>query len=382
LPNSLRPTAKSSTMTEASTEASRSLEKLLTFNNAIVLSVSDNHATVLLRSSTTDGGSVRSLLKMTVVPTYRNELASSTKKFAGVEELESAPVDESSSQGILDFLKNFDFSLTSESGAEYSYYTATEKMWWQKNLVFSSLLAPPKEAFKVELISPASDRQIQRSLPAPAMSLVEETPEIYESIVKPHVDRLIEGGSLSWIQNVVNGMKEVERLLLNKDDFILNVDTKWKSHPDAKTTPREEWLGHKAVDDLYCLAIVKDGSVTSLRDLRGRHIPMLGAILKQGREAIEGIYGVRSDQLRIFVHYQPQFYHFHVHFTRLENELGCQVERGHLLSDIIQNLEMDSDYYAKRTISYKLETSSELFSLLQKRRQLASCTIDLAESIH
>jgi m7GpppX diphosphatase len=348
------------------TEVSRSPEKLLTFNNAIVLSVSDNHANVLLRSSTTDGGSVKSLLKMTVFPTHRNELASSTK-FAGVEELESAPVDESSSQRILDFLKNLDFSMTSESGAEYSYYTATEKMWWQKNPL-SSLLAPPKEAFKVELISPASDRQIQRSLPAPAMSLVEETPEMYESIVKPHVDRLIEGGSLSWIKNVVNGTKEVERLLLNTDDFVLNVDTKWRSHPDAKTTAREKWLGHKAVDDLYCLAIVKDGCVTSLRDLRGRHIPILDTILKQGREAIESVYGVRSDQLRIFVHYQPQFYHFHVHFTRLENELGCQVERGHLLSDIIQNLEMDSDYYAKRTISYKLETSSELFCLLQKRR--------------
>lgn len=31
---------------------------------------------------------------------------------------------------------------------------------------------------------------------------------------------------------------------------------------------------------------------------------------------IEAVYGVPEDQLRVFVHYLPQFFHFHVHFTR------------------------------------------------------------------
>ncbi len=95
--------------------------------------------------------------------------------------------------------------------------------------------------------------------------------------------------------------------------------------------PREEWYGDKSVEDLYCLAIVKDGGIASLRDLHGRHIAMLREILEQGKDSIEKVYGVPQDQVRVFVHYQPQFYHFHVHFTRLENEIGCQVERGHLL---------------------------------------------------
>ena len=192
---------------------------------------------------------------------------------------------------------------------------------------------------------------------------------MYVTIVKPHIQALVEGGSLSWIENVVNGTKETERLLLNTDDFILNVDTKWKSHPDTMTVARDEWYGHKSTEDLYCLAIVKDGSMASFRDLRAQHIPMLRGILKQGKDTIEKVYGVPQDQLRVFVHYPPQFYHFHVHFTRLENEFGCQVERGHLLSDIIQNLEMDDEYYLKRTVSCKFKTSSEIYMLLQAQLQ-------------
>jgi hypothetical protein len=53
-----------------------------------------------------------------------------------------------------------------------------------------------------------------------------------------------------------------------------------------------------------------------------------------------------------------------VHFTRLENEIGSTVERGHLLSDIIQNLEMDDLYYQKRTITYKVKKLSPLHNLI------------------
>jgi len=350
-------------------ELSRSPADLLKVSEALVLSVSDNHANVLLRTKkdARQGGPssiIRSLLKMNVVPAHKEELAAS-KRFSSLDELNNAAIDVAESRRIIDFLDNLNFQLTSESGAEYSYYTAGEKLWWQNPLRFLRLFRS-KDVFKVELISPASDRQIQRSMPSPEMSMVEETPEMFDKIVKPYIQTLIDGGSLSWIQNVVVGTKEAERLLLDTEDFILNVDTKWRSHPDAKTVPREEWYGHKSIEDLYCLAIVKDGSIASLRDLRGHHVAMLRAILELGNDTIKKVYGIPQDQVRVFVHYQPQFYHFHVHFTRLENEIGCQVERGHLLSDIIQNLEMDSEYYTKRTISYKLKTSSELYILLKK----------------
>jgi m7GpppX diphosphatase len=333
---------------------------------ALVLSISDNHVNILVRDQKYSNGN-RSLLKMSVVPTHKDELAAatlSTKRCTSVQELSDALIDDHASGKIIQFLSQLSFQLSSESGAEYSYYIATERLWSKIPLGF---LSPKKAIFKVEMISPASDRQIERCLPAPAMSLIEETPEMYESVVKGHIDALVESGSLAWIQNIVDGTKEKERLLLNTYDFILNVDTKWKSHPDPLATKREDWYDHKAVADLYCLAIVKDGSIRSLRDLRGCHISMMKAILTQGRETLAKVYGMSASQLRVFVHYQPQFYHLHVHFTRLENEVGCQVERGHLLSDIIQNLEQDAEHYRKRVITYTLKTNSELCSLLKSK---------------
>jgi m7GpppX diphosphatase len=329
------------------------------------LSLSKDHATLLLRTRGSDGQTIRSLLKLTVVPSHCDELAPSLEAGGlSVERLQDALTDEDSAK-ILSFLSSFSFRLSSESGAEYSYYQASTKSFW--NNPFAAVWRKPaKETFQVELISPASDRQIQRSLPSPSMCLMEETPLLYDLVTKPYIASVVAGGSLSWIQNVVECKKEVDRLLLNNQFYVLNVDTKWKSHPDPILTPREEWRDHNAVQDLYCLAIVKDSSIASIRDLRASHIPILKSMLSEAPKAIQDIYGVPRDQLRIFAHYQPQFYHFHVHYTRLENQIGCQVERGHLVSDIIQNLELDSEYYVKRTISYNLKTSDQLYVLLKE----------------
>ena len=117
----------------------------------------------------------------------------------------------------------------------------------------------------------------------------------------------MDSGSLSWIKNLVEVKKEKERLLLNHDDFIINIDTKWRSHPPPLTTPREEWMNHPSTVDLYCLGICKQSGITCLRDLTSEHIPMLKGMMKEGLAAIKSIYGVDHDQIRVFIHYQPQF---------------------------------------------------------------------------
>ena len=333
------------------------------------LSVSNDHATILLRTTEYDKV-IRSLLKLTVLPGHTDILTPS-KDIRGLEpdDLGSAFSPEESVR-IKDFLSEFCFELNSESGAEYSYYDAKPKQGLGGGTSFSD-----KPRFRVELISPASENQIRRSLPVPSFVLVEETPEIYQQIVAPYILGVVESGSLGWIKNVVSGKKESERLLYDTEDYILNVDTKWKTHPDPKTVPQEEWKTHtKAIDDLYCLAIVKETGLASIRDLRARHIPMLRNMLRECPLAIQQTYGVPSNQLRIFFHYQPQFYHLHVHVTRLENEIGSQVERGHLVNDVIQNLEMDNDYYTKRTITYKLRTNETIYKLIQQTESLRQVT--------
>ena len=255
-------------------------------------------------------------------------------------------------------------SLSSYSGAEYAYYRGRAALL---ALVGTAALRP---TYSVEVIAPASEKQIARSRPQPGV-LISETADLYARAVRPYIEGL-DPKSISWIYKCLDLSKEKERVLFNDpsahDGFLLNVDTKWKSHPDCNVPPeaRRAWHGHAAVRDLYCLAICHRTDLRSLRDLRAAHLPLLRRILKVGSETIGEVYGVAPNELRVFVHYQPQFYHFHVHFTRLHNDLGCQVERAHLLQDIIATLEADGEAYAKRTLYYQLKANDKLLAAIKE----------------
>jgi len=363
------------------------------------LTISDQHATLLLTyddvkkaaANTTEETEtaatkpvIRSLLKLTLVPFHRALLGSNpaySPSDSQKPELKLLDHNQDASEKIATFLKDHNYKLKSESGAEYSYYKAAPLSKLFKLSDIKTSIATEKSdeepkgnfipcpsnnygVFDVELISPATERQISRAMPSLGSTLIHETPIIYQKVVQPFIKIVVDGNSLGWVNNIIEVKKEKERLIVNSPQFIINIDTKWRSHPPPLSTPRKEWFGHQSVEDLYCLGIVKVKGIATLRDLRGVHISMLKNLQKEGLEAIENIYGVKSDQIRIFAHYQPQFYHFHVHFTRLENEIGSTVERGHLLVDIIQNLEMDSNFYEKRTITYKLKKLTSLHCLI------------------
>mmetsp|Transcript_18185 Transcript_18185/g.46562 ORF Transcript_18185/g.46562 Transcript_18185/m.46562 type:complete len:346 (+) Transcript_18185:46-1083(+) len=266
--------------------------------------------------------------------------------------------------GILQSLKT---SLSSYSGAEYAYYNASAGL---AGLVASQALRP---AFAVEVIAPASEKQIARSRPQPGVFVV-ETAALYRDVVKPYIDGL-DPAATAWIGNLLNLSKERERMLYNDTSsrdtgFLLNVDTKWKSHPQCveDTTARRKWRGHSSVKDLYCLAICHRTDIRSIRDLNASHLPLLRHILTQGTKTVCDVYGVAPHELRVFVHYQPQFYHFHVHFTLLRDTLGCQVERAHLLQEVIESLEADGTAYQRRTLYYQLQANDKLLAKIRQSR--------------
>lgn len=60
----------------------------------------------------------------------------------------------------------------------------------------------------------------------------------------------------------------------------MNVDTKWRTHPDVETLPREQWRDHPSVTDLYCLVICHKRGIRTMRDLRATHLPMLREMYK------------------------------------------------------------------------------------------------------
>jgi len=263
---------------------------------------------------------------------------------------------------LVGFVPCLSLQLHSESGAEYAYYQAELS---RMNFCPFLQMTPP-QTYHIELICPASKRQIERSR-AVAVALIEETPEMYKKVTEPFIQQLIgDGKSIQWVYNILEKKKEVERIVYDSggtgpQDFIVSVDTKWKSHPDPSIVPKNEWKNKINTQDVYCLGIVQLRGIHSLRALTAEHVPLLQAMMEDGLRAIEETYNVSRTEMRVFIHYQPQFYHLHVHYAHISNELGVTVERAHLLSDIIQNLMISSEYYLRKTITYRLQVSDKLY---------------------
>lgn len=151
--------------------------------------------------------------------------------------------------------------------------------------------------------------------------------------------------------NILDHKKEVERIAFEdpcpENGFILLPDLKW----DGTTS-----------ETLYLLALTHKRDIKSLRDLTANHLPLLKNIRDKGIECIRQKYGVEGSKLRIYFHYQPTFYHLHVHFTYLKHEApGIFCEKSHLLDSVINNIELMPDYYQRATLSFVLKETDGLF---------------------
>ncbi len=151
--------------------------------------------------------------------------------------------------------------------------------------------------------------------------------------------------------NILEHKKEFERIAFEDpcpdNGFILLPDLKW----DGKTS-----------ETLYLLAIIHKRNIKSLRDLTATHLPLLKNIRDQSVAVIEQKYGVKRSQLRIYLHYQPSFYHLHVHFTYLKHEApGIFCEKSHLLDTVINNIELMPEYYQRTTLSFVVKETDVLY---------------------
>lgn len=82
---------------------------------------------------------------------------------------------------------------------------------------------------------------------------------------------------------------------------------------------------------------------------------------------------MNKSQLRIYLHYQPSFYHLHIHFTYLRHEApGIFAERAHLLANVISNLELLPEYYKKITLPFVVRETDNIFKILEKKGVLKS----------
>ncbi|XP_038555981.1 m7GpppX diphosphatase [Micropterus salmoides] len=210
---------------------------------------------------------------------------------------------------------------------------------------------------KTTVVCPATEKHIKKYQSQESF-LVEETGEDFQSITLPYIQK--QSLSLQWVYNILEKKAEADKIVYEDPDpevgFVLLPDLKWDQ---------------KQVDDLYLLAIAHQRDIGSLRDLTSEQLPLLQNILQKGKEAILQRYNLPGSKLRVYLHYQPSYYHLHVHFTKLGYDApGCGVERAHLLTDVIQNLQSDPLYYKTRTLYFPLRADDELLSKFKEAGRL------------
>ncbi|SCW00627.1 LAFE_0C08394g1_1 [Lachancea fermentati] len=211
---------------------------------------------------------------------------------------------------------------------------------------------------KVNLIWPATAVHI-RKYDQQLFHVIRETPEIYSKVVEPYINEMCNNGRLKWVHNILYDGAESERVVYK--DFVEE-----NSQDGFLVLPDMKWDGVN-LDALYLVAIVFRKDIRSVRDLRPEHRPWLIEMLNKIRSVIPACYNyaIRPDELRTFIHYQPSYYHFHIHIVNVRHPgLGDGISAGKaiLLEDVIEQLRfLGEKGFMNRTISYVIGENHDLW---------------------
>jgi m7GpppX diphosphatase len=227
---------------------------------------------------------------------------------------------------------------------------------------------------KINLIYPCTESHVKK-YSKQGVRMVIETPEIYAEKVKSYMLEKREQGRLYWVWNIIEGKTEVEDVIYRTpqgrdgdEGFLLLPDLNW----DRKT-----------MESLHLLGLVERRDIWSLRDLKKKHIPWLRHMREKFIEATTRTYPeLEEDQLKLYVHYQPTYYHFHIHIVHVALEAGATQATGKAigLESIVAQLEtMEGDAQAGMdqvdlhyTVGEASEIWTEIFEPLKKKTGRAS----------
>lgn len=217
---------------------------------------------------------------------------------------------------------------------------------------------------KINLIYPCTESHVKK-YSKQGVRFVTETSEIYKTSIRPYMQAKREAGRLNWVFNILDGKTEVEDVIYrtepwgqegdeDREGFLLLPDLNW----DRKT-----------LEALHLLALVERRDLWSLRDLKKKHVVWLRHMKQHLIESTVKTYpSIEPDQLKLYVHYQPTYYHLHIHIVHVALEAGATQATGKAvgLESIIETLEAmaggDEAGMDQVAMSYTLGEQSELWT--------------------
>ncbi|KAJ5476150.1 hypothetical protein N7475_001879 [Penicillium sp. IBT 31633x] len=217
----------------------------------------------------------------------------------------------------------------------------------------------PHQDLKLNLIWPCTAQHIKKYSDQ-QLRMVTETPQIYRDHVRPYMQAKREEGRLNWVFNILEGRTEQEDVIMRdeghgpEDAFLMLPDLNWD---------------RKSMGSLHLLALVHRRDIWSLRDLKKSFVPWLKYLRKRVLEATVSMYpDLEEDQLKLYVHYQPTYHHFHIHVVNVMLEAGATQATGKAfgLENLISQLETmaggEDASMADVDLTYFLGEASELWT--------------------
>lgn len=182
---------------------------------------------------------------------------------------------------------------------------------------------------------------MKRALRARNRCLVHETPVAFEgSAMQEFIESEI--NRKPWIYKIIGGEKEQEDVIYKCDDYLILPDTEAVNEPGI----------------LNWMVIFTDRSLTSMRSLRGKHLELMAEV----KEKVSSILPPEFDSPMIYFHYPPSVWQLHLHVAAPCDVLRTtnSMQKVCFLEDVISNLVVDPEYYAKATLSYILPANHEI----------------------
>lgn len=250
--------------------------------------------------------------------------------------------------------------------------------WYMSNTSLSS--SHPN--LKVNLIWPCTESHI-RKYTTQKLRYVTETPEIYQGYIKPWIQRTQRTEKrVGWIYNILDGITEQEDVVYRSEGYGKYEDKDQRSDSlGFVLLPDLNW-DRRSVEGLHLLALVERRDLWSLRSLRKRDVQWLRRIRREAVRAatvearrlltkhgeVNDGADMDEDQFKCYVHYQPTYYHFHVHVVHVMLEAGATQATGKafsldLLIEMLEAMGGDDDEgLEKISVSYTMGEESELWT--------------------
>ena len=207
----------------------------------------------------------------------------------------------------------------------------------------------------IDVIFPATDKHIASLSTQQADVLLLETPQLYSAIHQPYIQQQLAAPThLTWLYNILAGTSEADRVVGRTDEWVAVAQPEWDMH---------------SLDTLHVIVVPHTRGITSLRALNASHLPLLAAMREGIVHVLSDKCGVSADELLLYLHYPPSFYHLHVHVAHVSvsASLSSQVNKAVDLYEVEQQLQRDGRWYEQCTIRCRVRGSHPLATMTQHK---------------